>query len=237
MVIFDKERHIYTNPDTNERYISVSQLLKLYKEPFKKDFLAAKVAKKEKVTKEEILERWEKNNKEACDKGTNIHSILEKYIKDDIVEDRALIDELQKVFDKRYYRKINSEYIVYSDEHKVAGTSDCIADVDEIHFDVMDFKTNKKFNFENRYGEYLKTPLNNLQQCQYNDYSLQLSLYAYLYSQLTGKKLRKIEIFYYDGKFKSIPIPYMYWDIIVLLKHYGQAITKQSQDNTTGMYS
>lgn len=228
MVVFDKEKHTYTNPETKERYISVSQLLKLYKEPFKKDFLAEKVAKKEKVSKQEILDRWDKANKDACDKGTNIHSILENYIKNDIVEDRELITELEKVFSKRFYRKINSEFIVYSDEHKVAGMSDCIAEVDELHFDVLDFKTNKKFNFENKYGEYLKPPLNNLQHCQYNEYGLQLSLYAYLYSKHTGKKLRKIEIFYYDGKFKSIPIPYLYWDIVVLLKHYGQNTIDQS---------
>lgn len=229
MVIFNKESHTYVNPVTNEIYISVSQLLSKYKEPFKKDFLAEKVAKKQKVSKQTILDQWDEANKKACDRGQNIHTILENYIKKGDIDDGDIVKTFIKVFDKNDYIEVKNEHLLYCHDNKVAGTSDCIADVDEMHFDVIDFKTNKKFNFENKYGEYLKPPLNNLQHCQYNDYSLQLSLYGYLYSKLTGKRVRKIEILYYDGiSFIKIPVPYLYWEIQVLLKHYGQNLIKQS---------
>lgn len=238
MVVFDKEKHTYTNPETGRTYISVSQLLSKYKEPFKKDFFAEKVAKREKVSKEEILKRWDKANKDACDKGQDIHSILEEYIKHDEIKDTKLITELNKVFNRKQYRRIHSEHILYSDEFEVAGMSDCIAEVDELYFDVIDFKTNNKFNFENKYGEYLKQPLNHLQHCHHNDYALQLSLYAYLHSKLTGKKLRKIEILYHsEGTFKSIPVNYLYWDIVVLLKHYGQNTNKQGKKSVAELQS
>ncbi len=94
MVIFNKEKHTYTNPETGEIYTSVSQLLSQYKEPFKKDFFAEKVAKREKVSKQVILDRWAKTNKDACDKGTRIHDIVEQYIKHGLVKDEKVINSL-----------------------------------------------------------------------------------------------------------------------------------------------
>ena len=233
MIVFDEKSHTYFNNVTNKPYISVSRLLSLYKEPFDRDFWSKKTAAKEGITQQEVLAKWDKNTKDACDKGTSVHDLVESYIKEDIIGDKALIKALNEVFDKKDYKRVLSEELVYNDEFEVAGTSDIICDVDNNTFDVYDFKTNKKFLFENKYGKYLKTPLNNLQQCQYNDYSIQLSLYAYLYSKLTNKKVRKICILYHDGKkFHNYPTPYLFWEISALLKHYstnhGQSTVKQS---------
>jgi len=231
MIIFDKDLHTYTNSITQKPYISVSKLLSLYKEPFDRDYQASKTALREGVSKEEVIARWTKINKTACDKGHNVHSIIENFIKNDIIEDEELIYALEQVFDKTKYKRVLCEELVYNDDYLVAGTSDVICDVDSNYFDVYDFKTNKKFEFFSKYGKFLKTPLNNLQQCQYNDYSIQLSLYAFLYGSLTNKKVRKITILYHDGKhFYSYPVPYLFWEVSVLLKHY-QANYGQKSDN------
>ena len=233
MIVFDEKSHTYLNNVTNRPYISVSRLLGLYKEPFDRDFWSKKTAAKEGITQAEVLAKWDKNTKDACDKGTSVHDIVESYIKTDEVLDKSLIKALNEVFDKGDYKRVLSEELVYNDEYEVAGTSDIICDVDNDTFDVYDFKTNKKFLFENKYGKYLKTPLNNLQQCQYNDYSIQLSLYAFLYSRLTNKKVRKICILYHDGKkFHNYHTPYLFWEVSALLKHYstnhGSSSVKQS---------
>lgn len=238
MVVFDEAKHTYTNPETNRIYISVSQLLKRYKEPFDTDFFAEKAAKKQGKKKEDIIAEWQKNNKAACDKGQHIHDIFENYIKTGRIheDDYELVSNLDDIFDVKKYYKVHSEKIVYNDEHEIAGTSDLIADVDKDYFDVLDFKTNKKFNMYSKYGKYLKYPLNNLQECQYNDYSLQLSLYAFLYSSLTGKKVRQINILYHDGKkFHNYPTPYLFWEITMLLKHYGQAATCKDKTDITNL--
>lgn len=222
MIIFDEAAHTYKNPKTGRYYISVSKLLGMYKEPFDREFWSKKAALKEGVSQEEILARWDKTTKDACDKGTSIHDIVENYIKEDIIKDKELIKALNLVFDKKKFKRVLSEELVYDDEYEVAGTSDIICDVDNNTFDVYDFKTNKSFIFENKYGKYLKTPLNHLQQCQYNDYSIQLSLYAFLYGKLTNKKVRKICILYHDGEqFHNYPTPYMFWEVSALLKHYS----------------
>ena len=221
MVNFDPVKHVYTSAETGERYNSVSQLLSIYKEPFDSKKWATKVALREKVSVQTILDRWEKNKNDACDRGKNIHSIIEDYIKTVKITDENVINEFRKTFNRDDYKKIHSEIILCSHTHKIAGTSDCIADVNELFFDVIDYKTNKSFSYHNKYGEYLKAPVNHLQHCHYNDYALQLSLYAYLYMKKTGKKLRKIEVYYWDGKFTVVPMPFMFWEIEILLKHYG----------------
>jgi hypothetical protein len=221
MVVFDQKNHTYFNPSTKRYYISVSKLLSLYKEPFDRDYFAAKKAKQLGKTQDEVVKMWEQNNKTACDKGQNIHSIVEAYIKDGEVLDDKLIYDFEQQFDKTDFKRILSEEMVYDDDSELAGTSDLICDVDSDYFDVYDIKTNKRFDFYNKYNKHLKVPLNNLQQCHYNDYSLQLSLYAYMYGKLTNKKPRKICIFYHDGtKFNSYPAPYLFWEVSALLKHY-----------------
>ena len=80
MVIFDEVNHKYTNPDNNKVYISVSQLLKRYKEPFDSDFFASKIAKRDGKTKEEVLKEWKDKTQAACDKGVEIHTIFEEYL-------------------------------------------------------------------------------------------------------------------------------------------------------------
>jgi len=237
MIVFNEENHTYQNFETKEFYTSVSKVLSLYKEPFDKEFHASRKAIKEGVTKDEMLAKWDKINKEACDKGHNVHQIVENFIKEGTIEDVNLINAFEKIFNKKDYKRVLSEEIVYSDKYKIAGTSDMICDVNDDEFDILDLKTNKKFLFHNNFSKYLKAPLNNLQQCHYNDYSLQLSLYAYLYSGLTNKRVRKICILYHDGeKFVSYATPYMFWEIQVLLPHFlnnhGQPVIEPNKSNS-----
>jgi hypothetical protein len=235
MVVFNKENHTYLNPETNRFYRSVSKVLSLYKEPFNRDLMAERTAKKTGKTTQQVIEQWSNINKNACDKGHTVHDIIEQYIKTGKIIDSSMIFALENVFEVSDFQSVKSEQILFNDEYEIAGTSDIIADVDDKHFDVYDFKTNKNFLLHNKYGTYLKFPLNNLQQCHYNDYSIQLSLYAYLYSLQTKKKLRKICILYHDGKkFTSYPTPFLFWEITALINHYvkthGQSATDQNQN-------
>ena len=86
--------------------------------------------------------------------------------------------------------KVYSEELVWVDEYKVAGTADLIIEHNDYEFSVGDFKTNKSIDFCSKYGDRLLDPVSHLSDCNYNIYSLQLSLYAYLFSLRTGKKIR-----------------------------------------------
>ena len=73
----------------------------------------------------------------------------------------------------------------------------------------------KAFNFRDwidKHREYLKPPISHLQHCEYNDYTMQLSVYGVMYERETGKRFNRGGLFYWDKineNFSFIPIPYM----------------------------
>lgn len=102
--------------------------------------------------------------------------------------------------------KVYSEQLVWIDEYKVAGTADLIIEHNDYEFSVGDFKTNKSIDFFNKFGQHLLNPISHLSDCNYNIYSLQLSLYAYLFSLKSGKKCRKLFLMHLkDDKWNYIP--------------------------------
>jgi len=224
MVFFNEEQHSYTNAE-GENYISVTTLLSKYKNKFDTEKHATRVAQREGVTKEFVLQLWEDITKTATDKGTEIHKALEDYITKVETTCNKHSDICKSYDDVVYnnideYKEVLSEKLLYNDEYKVAGTADLIYEHDK-YFTIGDFKTNKKFNFSSKYNEYFNEPLSHLNYCEFNSYALQLSLYAFMYEKYSGKQCRKIVIFYLD-KYKFIPIHcnYLKSDIINLLKHY-----------------
>lgn len=223
MINFDPKTHTYTNI-YGEIYSSVSNVISLYKKPFDSEFFSKMTAKKRGVSPEVIREEWKKNTEEACDYGKEVHSVIEGYLKGVQTKTNSdILNSFCNVFPYKL-RDVSSEKILWNDDFKIAGTSDIIVDVNDTFFDVLDIKTNKKFDFNNKYGELLLKPLDHLQNCKYNTYSIQLSLYAYMYSKLTNKRPRNLAILYWcrDSKtFQKYYTPYMFWEVSVLLKHYN----------------
>ena len=226
MIVFNEEAHTYTNSKTQERYISVTTLLGKYKTPFDKDKHSLRVAEREGVTQEMVLEMWQKENKKATDRGTKIHKLMENYVS--FGEKTEDYDWLYKSYDKAVsytiekFKKIYSENLLYNDEFKIAGTADLIYDHGD-YFTIGDFKTNKKFNYTSDFNEHFKSPIEHLLYCEFNNYALQMSLYAYMYEISSGKKCKKIVVFYLkEDKWIPIHCNYMKSDIKNILQHYQQ---------------
>ena len=224
MITFDQDSHTYTNSSTQEKYISVTTLLGKYKQPFDKEKHSLRVAKREGISQELVLEMWDKENKRSTDRGTKIHKLMENYI--DFGERKDDYNWLYKSYDKAVthtiskFNKVYSENLLYTHKYKIAGTADLIYDHGD-YFTIGDFKTNKKFNYTSDFNEYFKTPIDHLPYCEFNNYALQMSLYAYMYEELTGKKCKKIVVFYLnEDKWQSIHCNYLKSDIQKILTHY-----------------
>ena len=220
---FDEKSHTYTHIDTEKPFISVTTLLGKYKQPFDRDGHSKRVADREGVSQELVLEMWEQEKNRACTRGTNIHKVLEDYI--NYGEAEGDWGWLCKSYDKAVERSIDSfknvlcENLLYDEEYSVAGTADLIYE-HKHEFTIGDFKTNKRFRFSSPYSERLKDPVSHLHNCEFNLYGLQLSLYAYLYEKMSGKRCRKCVIFYLqDDRFLSYHINYMKVEVEALLQH------------------
>lgn len=217
--------HKYIHKLTGEKFKSVTTVLGMLEPEFNSEQVALAISqqdpsrKKEKyqnMSQEEILVEWKRINDEANAYGTEIHEIMERYLlankiyfpKNDY--ERGLITQFQEI-DPMVTGTIYPETILFSEKHKLAGTADIIEDCGD-YFNVWDWKTNKEFRFISEYNHWLNTPVSHLSDCQYNVYSLQLSIYAYLYQLETKKKVGRLGIFYLNpklNKFQLIPLPYM----------------------------
>jgi ATP-dependent exoDNAse (exonuclease V) beta subunit len=227
-VKLDHENHVYTNTDTGETYTSVTTLIGSYKKPFDSDKWSSIVAKREGVSQKEILNRWKDITVTSQKRGTNIHLVMEEYIKEKKITKgyEELIDSFIKKTTGIFKNNslILSEELVYSHEAKIAGTADLIVETDNIFY-IMDFKTNKKFNFINNYNDYFYEPIDYLPQCEFTTYTIQLSIYAYMYEKLTNKKCGGLKIFYlrdFNNKtfWQDIPCAYMKSTVIDLFQDF-----------------
>jgi hypothetical protein len=165
-----------------------------------------------------------------------VHDIVERYLLankwyfPDDTEDGIFE---QKVIEAYENLKVDEgiamwpERILFSEKYELAGMSDLIIDHENDFFSVLDWKTNRDFGFWNYFGfQTLYPPFDHYQACQYSVYTLQLSVYAYMYELETGKKCRDIMIGYWDKEkmsFTKIPVTYVKHDALKLIEmhHYN----------------
>lgn len=245
-VYLEPIEHKYHHRETGKIYKSVTTTLVSIEPHFDAEAVSLAISQqsdkvKQEVyigmTQQQILDYWQMLNDEANIYGTKVHNIMEKYLlanKWYFPQDDEEGQFEQKVIDA--YNELNidegqagwPERIMFSEQYELAGTADLIYDIDDVYFDVGDFKTNKVFNFFNPYGyETLLKPFDHLQACHWSIYTLQLSVYAYMYElEFPKRKCRQIYILYWDKetkKFQKIQVMYLKKEAkqLIEMHHYN----------------
>lgn len=211
MIVFEPKEHRYFNAETKDEYKSVSSVISQFKPKFDSDKWSKFIAEKEGRKQEDILRQWDTIRDTANEKGKRIHKLIENYLVDGKSENTPFFKNFLNSYnsEKEENSLVFSEKILFNHQYKIAGTSDIIEDCGR-YFNVFDLKTNKKFSFCNKYNERMLHPLEHLSVCEYTSYSIQLSLYAYMFSSMTGKHVGKLKIFYNnEDNWYVIPIGYM----------------------------
>jgi hypothetical protein len=175
--------------DPGHRYIvkgqefkPVSTQLKNFYTPFDKS-IAKWVAKREGLTTNQVLEQWEIKAHNARNKGTRVHSFAELYGLG-IAEREAAAHIQEKAVIQWYdnmpedYYPIAFEQLLYWEEEKIAGTCDLILYHKPTGSLILaDWKTNETDLFYVYDHRYLLPPFEDIEDCQYTKYELQLSYY------------------------------------------------------------
>lgn len=243
-VILREEDHKYINLDKPDyEYTSVTRVLHHYEQPFDADFHSNRIAQRDGVTQQEILDMWAEINRLAIVYGKKVHAIMERhllnrqnlYIPRDEFE-RIVLEEFAKLKMLLNHRTLRPEYVLsheITDKKGLAGCTDVIDDIDDDKFNLWDFKTNRELTFETQYNEWLKFPLSHLSQTKYNIDCLQLSTYAYFYELETHKKVNTLGIIYWDrgdilesdtGVWKVLYAPYLKTDVIRMIDHFSMQL-------------
>jgi ATP-dependent exoDNAse (exonuclease V) beta subunit len=159
--------------------------------------IASRKARERGVTADQIRFEWKQNAAEACAMGTRVHETCADVLKNrrDLFgnfdfRNKPKTPEEQMIMAagfeaatevKNKFEILGIEQIVFDIDVQIAGTIDLLArDNDTVW--ILDWKTNKKIEFENHYKEnsHALYPISHLYNCSGVQYGLQLSTYEFL---------------------------------------------------------
>lgn len=199
--------------------ISTTGLIHQYSNEFDKWEMSANVARKRGMSQLEVLEEWRIENLHSTIKGSMIHEFAQSlwegkdYIfKYDNIPDEINIRRLQEELLVMSYQAINF-YKDYKDLYDLVGCEIYLGvpDFDECgatdmllknkfteELLVIDFKSNKRIDYESFGHKKMKVPLQKYEDCNYIHYSIQLNAYSYKIEYMTGIKVKEKLLIYFD---------------------------------------
>jgi len=200
-VIFHAQNHLYQSLDPNDRidWISVTKFVGSFKEPFDAVAQSIKSSQNKRskwygVDPAEIQKIWAGEGDRAVTAGTWYHDQRESDITSIETIQRSGVDipiikpiwegGVKHAPNQRLTEGIYPEHFVYLKSAGICGQSDRVEVVKGI-VDIIDYKTNKeikKNSFVNWEGKarMMTGPLSHLEDCNFNHYALQLSIYMYI---------------------------------------------------------
>lgn len=235
-VYLEPIQHKYFYRSTGKELTSVSKVLDSLKEKVDWEKIAGNVAGKGKFshlpTKQDVLDFWKANAKEATDFGTDQHEMQERYAKEFKVLDKDSVWEKRiktvSAFFTKYY-KSEDEACVFSRKYNVAGTMDkgLFVKKGSKLFVIADYKTALKageLDYVNEKDKFLIGPASHLQDCKFSRYCLQLAIYSVLAEECAGLIITELFIVFLpsnpDKEPYKIAVPYMRDTAVAILEHF-----------------
>lgn len=264
-IAFKSDDHTYVSiNDEQINWISVTTIINHFKKPFDAKKIAEKVSKTKKskwfgINPLEIQNIWNCESARATALGTYYHnqretdicsfaSMEKNGVTIPVIQPLALKDGLKIAPIQKLEPGIYPEHMVYLKSAGICGQSDLVEVVNNT-VNIIDYKTNKEIKKESYINwdgisEKLSNPVNNLDDCNFNHYALQLSVYMYIILKhnpklKVGKMLIHHVIFDEDEKDLNgypvtkynengdpivkevivIPVPYLQ-DEVISIMHY-----------------
>ena len=225
-IVLDKEKHEYslvTQPDLV--FTSVTTFLDQFFEGFDSEKIATNLVETNPRyagrTVESLITEWAATGEH----GTQVHEEIDNWIKRGVppIETKAAEGvRWLKNYQKKSDIQVRSEVIIYSTELNIAGTVDILAlDKTTGMYELIDWKTSKRIDTSS-YGN--KTGTSSITQdvpdCNFYHYALQLSLYRYLLEEFYGININNQLIAHLqDDGARSLVAPYMRDHIVAMLNN------------------
>jgi ATP-dependent exoDNAse (exonuclease V) beta subunit len=265
-LIFRESDHSYKSAnDDNIKWISVTTLTSYFKEPFDAKKVAKKVSKRKNskwygMKPKDIENIWKKESERAMKLGTFYHNQREFDICNfaSMKRQGVTVPVFSPILGKELGIKhapkqkldpgIYPEHMVYLKSAGICGQSDLVEVVNG-KVTIIDYKTNKEIKM-NSYKDWegisqkMQFPLSHIEDCNFNHYALQLSIYMYIIIK-HNPKLRPGNMFIHHVQFEEtgkneygypitnytlegdpvlkniaqIPVPYLKDEVISIIHH------------------
>ena len=199
--------------------ISTTGLISQYEQKFDSDTISQMVANKKGISQQEVLEEWRIENLHSTIKGSLIHEFAQslwegKEYKFDYsnIPKEIDLDKLKSDIEKLIPQAINF-YNDYKDMYELIGCEIYLGDEDydecgatdqmmlnkyTNEIALIDYKSNKKIEYESYNHKKMLIPLHKFEDCNYIHYSLQLSDYKFKFEKNTKLKVDETFIVYFN---------------------------------------
>lgn len=197
-------------------------------------------------TQQQILDDWDYENRISCERGTKIHAQLENSmykssngisLKKFGVGGKFICDKGRTELDLE--NGVYPEYLISRVDGilRIAGQIDLLVKKGNDIW-IIDWKTNKKinqhsfFDSKSKKTQKMKYPLNNIEDCNFWHYTLQLSTYAWMIEKLNPEfNIKGLIIVHYDHNNNQTiyNLEYLKDDVEKMLKHYEKELLHNKQ--------
>ena len=198
-ISLDEATHIY-NIHGVFSYTSVTTWNHQHFEPFDEDAIITnmmlshnwKRSKYYGMSRDEIKAGWNKNKIEASSAGTHMHYDIECFYnncpkKNDSVEYSYFANF---VSDYGHLKPYRTEWIVYHEELKLAGSIDMLFENSDGTLEIYDWKRSKEIVNNNPFNKWSRTDcISHFPDTNFWHYSLQLNVYKAIIEEKYGKQV------------------------------------------------
>ncbi len=247
-IYFNATDHSYKSlaAEDNIDWISVTTLVSHFKKPFEAKKIAEKVSKNKRskwfgIDPKKIQEIWEAEADRAVTLGTYYHnqreadlcalaSIEREGKTVPIIAPVPLLESgIKMAPSQKLEEGVYPEHMVYLKSAGICGQSDLVEVVNG-KINIIDYKTNKEIkteSFVNWEGmsDKLMFPIDSLDDCNFNHYAIQLSIYMYIMLK-HNPKLKPGRMFIHHVTFE-IESEDEYGYPVVKRDHTGEPVVKE----------
>lgn len=182
----ESDHKYFVKPYPNLKFTSVTTLLHEYFTPFESEKIANELAGHGKYAEwsvQDLLDDWEQSGVT----GTKVHKALEEFKLHGVIPENPHIKArhgINWIYNNNILEDYHvfAEVMLFSADLQIAGTVDVILQHKITgKFYMLDYKTNKKISKSAMYGATgISNITKHLPDCNFQHYTLQMSIYQYL---------------------------------------------------------
>ena len=207
----ERQGYYYDAKSMADRYAHKQNFYPMESDRYKRPDYSKPKPENEWVTEEDIKKLWKYKNNHATFEGSTLHNYIENYLNNKIMPEPKespeglKFEEIEETYNvmKGYFHNfyndtvgkgklipIKSELVVGDKDLMLCGMVDQLFWNEKYQcLQIWDWKTNTKLRMKDNFGNKMKDCLYMLDQCEFNTYSLQLTIYKKIIEKNTNLKL------------------------------------------------
>lgn len=205
-ITFQESGHIYYIDGVNKDLISCTTFIHKFFNSFDSDTIINNILNSSNyllnpeykyfgMSYDQIKDEWTNKAKEAAESGTNLHLDIEHYYNNLPVSNNSIeFSYFLNFFNdhKHQFQIFRTEWMIFTELLKITGSIDAVFINDDGTLSLGDWKRTKEIKYVGFNDEKGIYPFDELNDCNYCQYSLQLNLYRIILEKFYNFKVKEM---------------------------------------------